>query len=195
MGGVSGVVASGVPAVVFVVVQAVFATLAASIVAALVAAAAVAAWRLVRGEPVRPALTGLVGVAACAFIAWRTGQAKGFFLLGIWTSLVYGGAFLLSVLVRRPLVGVIWHGINGDGQDWRHSPVALRAFTWASLAWVAVFAARFAVQRWLYDSALADAWLGWVRIAMGLPLAALAAAATVWAVRRSTAARDVVPQA
>jgi hypothetical protein len=65
--------------------------------------------------------------------------------------------------------------------------VALRAYSVASLAWVVVFGARFAVQRWLYDSAFADAWLGWVRIAMGLPLTALAALVTVWAVRRSSA--------
>jgi Protein of unknown function (DUF3159) len=48
-----------------------------------------------------------------------------------------------------------------------------------------VFGARFVVQRWLYDSQYADTWLGWVRIAMGVPLAALAAAVTVWAIRRS----------
>ena len=187
MGGVSGLVASSVPAVVFVVVQAVFATLVASIAAAVGAAVAIAIWRLVRGEALQPAFAGLFGVAVCAFVAWRTGEAKGFFLLGIWTSLVYGGVFLLSIVVRRPLVGVIWHGVNGDGQGWRRHPEALRVFSLASLAWVFVFGARFVVQRWLYDSAYADAWLGWVRIAMGVPLAALAALVTIWAVRRSSA--------
>ena len=187
MGGVPGVVASSVPAVVFVVVQAVFSVLVASIVAAVGAAAVIAIWRLVRREALAPAFAGIFGVAICAFVAWRTGQAKGFFLLGIWTSLIYGGVFLVSVLARWPLVGVIWHGVNGDGQGWRHEPAALRAFSLASLAWVGVFGARFVVQRWLYDSAYAEAWLGWVRILMGLPLATLAALVTVWAIRRSTA--------
>ncbi|GAA4886006.1 DUF3159 domain-containing protein [Actinomycetospora straminea] len=185
MGGISGIVSSGVPVVVFVVVQAIAGNLVASIVAAVVSAVAVAAWRLMRGEAVQPALSGLLGVAVCAFVAWRTGEARGFFLLGIWTSLVYGGVFLVSVLVRRPLVGVIWHLVNGEGQDWRRDPRILRAYDIASLAWVAVFGARFVVQRWLYDSVYADTWLGWVRIAMGVPLAALAAAVTVWAIRRS----------
>jgi hypothetical protein len=66
----------------------------------------------------------------------------------------------------------------------------LRAFDVASLAWVVVFGARFVVQRWLYDSVYADTWLGWVRIAMGVPLAALAALVTVWAIRRSRASSD-----
>ncbi|MEJ2868125.1 DUF3159 domain-containing protein [Actinomycetospora sp. OC33-EN08] len=188
MGGVSGLVSSAVPVVVFVLVQAVFSTLVASIAAAVGAALAVAGWRLVRGEKVQPALSGLFGVAVCALIAWRTGEAKGFFLLGIWTSLVYGGVFLVSVLVRRPLVGLLWHLVNGDGQAWRRSPALVRAYDLATLAWVVVFGARFVVQRWLYDSAYAETWLGWVRLAMGVPLALLAAAVTVWAIRRATEA-------
>lgn len=188
MGGVTGVITSAVPVVVFVLVQAVFKNLVASIVAAVLVAVAVAVWRLVRGEQVQPALSGLFGVAVCAFIAWRTGEAKGFFLLGIWTSLVYGGVFLVSVVVRRPLVGVLWHLVNGDGQGWRRSPALLRAYDLATLAWVVVFGARFVVQRWLYDSAYAETWLGWVRLAMGVPLALLAAAVTVWAIRRATEA-------
>ncbi len=191
MGGVSGIVASGVPVVVFVVAQALAGNLVASIVAAVASALLVAGWRLMRGEAVQPALSGLLGVAVCAFVAWRTGEAKGFFLLGIWTSLIYGGVFLLSVIVRRPLVGVIWHLVNGEGQAWRRDVAVRRAFDIASLAWVVVFGARFVVQRWLYDSVYADTWLGWVRIAMGVPLAAVAAAVTVWAVRRSRqAARE-----
>jgi Protein of unknown function (DUF3159) len=185
MGGVSGVVASGVPVVVFVTAQAIVGVLTASIVAAVAVALAISVWRLVRHEPVQPALSGLLGVAVCAFVAYRTGEAKGFFLLGIWTSLVYGGVFLVSVIVRRPLVGVIWHLVNSEGQGWRHDPHLRRAFDLASLAWVVVFGARFVVQRWLYDSVYADAWLGWVRLAMGIPLAAVAAAVTVWAIRRS----------
>lgn len=185
MGGVSGVVASGVPVVVFVTAQAIVGVLTASIVAAVAVALAISVWRLVRHEPVQPALSGLLGVAVCAFVAYRTGEAKGFFLLGIWTSLIYGGVFLVSVIVRRPLVGVIWHLVNSEGQSWRHDPHLRRAFDLASLAWVVVFGARFVVQRWLYDSVYADAWLGWVRLAMGIPLAAVAAAVTVWAIRRS----------
>jgi hypothetical protein len=186
MGGVSGLIASAVPVVVFVVAQAIFHTLVASIIAAVVASAAVAVWRLVRGEKLQPAFSGLFGVAVCAFIAWRTGQAKGFFLLGIWTSLIYGGVFAISILVRRPLVGTLWHLVNGEGQHWRRSARLRRGYDLATLAWVVVFGARFVVQRWLYDSAYADTWLGWVRLAMGVPLALLAAAVTVWAIRRAT---------
>jgi hypothetical protein len=187
MGGVAGMVSSAVPVVAFVVAQAAFSTLMVSIIVALVAGAAVAGWRLVRGEALQPALAGLLGVGVCAFFAYRTGDAKGFYLPGIITSSAYGAAFLLSVLVRWPLVGVIWHAVNGHGQGWRASPTLRRGYDLASLAWVAVFAARAVVQGWLYGSQYGEDWLGWVRLAMGVPLALLAALVTVWAIRRGQA--------
>ena len=131
-----------------------------------------------------PALSGLFGVGVAAFIAYRTGEARGFYLPGLLTSAAFGLAFLVSVVVRRPLAGVIWHGINGHGQAWRRNPRLLRAYTWASLLWVVVFAARVIVQGWLYD-AQEETWLGIARLAMGLPLFALALLGTVLAVRRA----------
>ena len=75
--------------------------------------------RLVRRETVQQAVSGFLGIAVAAYIASRTGEAKGFFLLGIWASFVYAGIFAASVLVRWPLVGVIWEYVDGAGADWR----------------------------------------------------------------------------
>ena len=183
MGGVPGIVASSAPVVVFIVVN-VLTSLQPALIAALVAAAAMSVWRLVRKQPLMPALSGLLGVGVAAFIAYRTGEARGFYLPGLLTSAAFGLAFLVSVLVRRPLAGVIWHGINGHGQSWRRDPRLLRAYTWASLLWVVVFASRVVVQGWLYD-ADEETWLGIARLAMGVPLFSLALLGTVLAVRRA----------
>jgi hypothetical protein len=123
-----------------------------------------------------------VGVAA--FIAYRTGEARGFYLPGLVYSAVFGLAFLVSVLVRWPLAGVIWHSINGRDQSWRRDPRLLRAYTFASLLWTVVFAARLVVQGLLYN-AEEETWLGIARLAMGYPLLAVALLGTVWAVRRA----------
>jgi len=152
--------------------------------AALGAGVAVALWRVARRQALQPAASGLLGVGLCAFIAYRTGEARGFYLPGLIYSAVLGTAFLVSVIVRRPLAGVIWHAINGDGQGWRHDPRLLRAYTYASLLWTAVFAARVVVQGLLYDAA-EETWLGIARLAMGYPLVILALLGTVWAVRRA----------
>lgn len=183
MGGVPGIVASTVPVVVFVVVN-VLAELRPALIAALAAGVAVAAWRLVRRQALQPAVSGLLGVGLCAFIAYRTGEARGFYLPGLIYSGVLAVAFGVSVLVRWPLAGVIWHAVNGDGQGWRSDPRLLRAYTLASLLWTLVFGARVVVQGLLYDAQEAT-WLGIARLAMGYPLIIVALLGTVWAVRRA----------
>ena len=80
---------------------------------------AVAGWRIARKQPLQPAVSGLFGVGVAAFLAYRSGEARAFYLPGLIYSAVCGLAFLVSVVVRWPLAGVIWHGINGDGQGWR----------------------------------------------------------------------------
>nr|WP_243658871.1 DUF3159 domain-containing protein [Tamaricihabitans halophyticus] len=183
MGGLSGLVYSAVPVASFVLVNS-FAGLAPAIWAALGVAVLITVIRVVRKEPIQPAVSGFFGVAIAAFIAYRTGDARGFFLFGIWASLLYGGAFLLSVLARWPLAGVIWSYLNGTGMSWRKDKRSRRAYDVATLVWVVVFGARFVVQRWLYEENLTG-WLGFAKIAMGYPLFGLALLVTIWAVRNA----------
>lgn len=183
LGGIGGLVASVVPVVVFVAVNP-LAGLVPAIWAALGIAVALGVWRLVRREPVQPAVSGILGVALCAFIAYRTGEARGFFLYGIWYSLVAGVALMVSVVVRRPLVGVLWSVLNGSGFSWLTNRRAKLGFDVATAVWAVFLLARFVVQRYLYDLQQTE-WLGVARLAMGLPLTALAALVTVWAIRRA----------
>ncbi|MGP4017362.1 DUF3159 domain-containing protein [Saccharopolyspora sp. 5N708] len=183
MGGVSGLAYSAVPIVVFVLVSSVT-SLMPAIWSAIGVAIAIAVFRLVRKEPLQPAISGVIGVAVCSFIAYRSGDAKGFFLLGIWTSLIYGGVFLVSVLARWPLVGVAWSALNGLGFSWRKQRRALVGYDVATLAWTVVFAAKYVVQQWLYD-ADQTGWLAFARIVMGYPLTGLALIVTIWAIRRA----------
>lgn len=183
MGGVQGIIASTIPVAVFVVANVLF-DLQLAIIAAVVAGVAIAAYRMVRRQPLQPAVSGLLGVGLAAFIASRTGEARGFYLPGLITSAAFGLAFLVSVLVRRPLAGVVWHGINGDGQGWRRNPALLRAYTYATLLWTLVFASRVVLQGLLYG-ANEETWLGIARLAMGYPLTGLALLGTIWAVRRA----------
>ncbi|MFX0580807.1 DUF3159 domain-containing protein [Nocardia nepalensis] len=183
LGGFSGLIYSTLPVLVFVPVNT-FAGLTAAIWSALGVAAAILVWRLVRRSPIQPAISGFLGVGICAFIAYRMGEAKGFFLFGIYTSLVYAGVFLVSMFVRWPLVGVIWGVLNGHGTEWRSDRRVVRLYDLATTTWVVVFGARYLVQSQLYDTDRTG-WLAFARIAMGWPLTAVALAVTVWAVRRA----------
>jgi hypothetical protein len=185
MGGISGLVYSSLPVVVFVLVNAI-AGLMPAIWASVGSAVLIAVIRMVRKEPLQPAISGFFGVAIAAFIAYRTGSAKGFFLFGIWASLVYGGLFLASVVVRWPLAGVIWSTLNGQGTAWRADKVARRYYDIATVVWTVVFGARFIVQHWLYEANYTG-WLAFAKLAMGYPLMVIALGVTVWAVRKADA--------
>jgi hypothetical protein len=181
LGGVSGLVYSSLPVLVFVATSRALGLLTA-VGAALAIAMLILLWRLVRGDSLQPAVSGLVGVAICALIAYALGESKGYFLLGIWTSLFWAAVFALSVLIRRPVVGYIWSWFGGHDRGWRDVRRAVYVFDVATLTWVLVFGARFIVQWLLYD-ADRTGWLTVARIAMGWPLTAASAVVTYLAIK------------
>ncbi|WP_081968240.1 DUF3159 domain-containing protein [Mycobacterium kyorinense] len=193
LGGVSGLVYSSLPVVVFVAVSAA-AGLIAAVGAAVGVAAVVLLWRLIRRDSIQPAVSGFVGVAICAVIAYAVGESKGYFLLGIWTSLLWAVVFAVSVLIRRPVVGYAWSWFGGHDRGWREVRSAVYAFDIATLTWVLVFAARFVVQRVLYQSDRTG-WLAVARITMGWPLTAVAAVVTYMAIKAVQRALGTSPAA
>ena len=189
MGGWQGLVSTTLPIVVLVPVNSKWG-LGPALIAALAVALVILVWRVVRKETIQPAISGFLGVAFCAAIAWFTGDAKGYFLYGIWASLVFAVVALASVLFKWPAVGVIWKGINGEGMMWQRVTPARRAYAIATLGWVVIFVARFIVQNNLYNSSDTTT-LGIVRILMGWPLTGVVTALTVWMVRRANKAIEV----
>lgn len=181
IGGWSGALITAIPTSVFVIVN-VITTLRIAIASAVGAALVLTAYRLARRQPVQQALSGLVGVVIAAVIAARTGQARGYFLLGIITSFVYAVPFAVSMIVRRPLVGLIWEFLDptptsaspvGSTAEaptpWYRRRRLLVAYTWSTLAATLVFLLRGVVQLILYRRN-DTGWLAVARIAMGYPL-------------------------
>ncbi|TAM82883.1 MAG: DUF3159 domain-containing protein [Jatrophihabitans sp.] len=172
IGGWSGTVVTAVPPVVFVIVNA-LAGLRPAILAAIASGLALAVYRIARKQPIQQAVSGLFAVLIAALIAARTGQARGYFLFGIWTSFAYAVPFAASVLVRRPLVGLVWEFLDpspaGPGVPWYRRRVLRRAYDLATLAATVVFLARGLVQWQLYGDN-ATGWLAFARVAMGYPL-------------------------
>lgn len=181
MGGISGLIYSSLPVVVFVPVSTLYG-LKAAIIAALSVATLILVWRLWRRDTVQPAVSGFIGVGISVAIAYVVGQSKGYFLLGIWSSLLYAAVFAGSVLIRRPIVGYIWSWVKEHDANWRQVRKALWAYDIATLIWVVVFLSRFVVQHYLYDMDKTG-WLGFARIAMGWPLTVLAALSMYFPIR------------
>jgi hypothetical protein len=188
IGGWSGALITAIPTAVFIVVN-VTSSLRVAIFAAVGSALLLTGYRLARKQPVQQALSGLFGVVVAAVIAARTGQARGFFLLGIWTSFAYAVPFAVSMVVRRPLVGVLWEFLDptpadDDDPPWRKRRPLLMAYTWATLAATSVFLSRGIVQAALYHRN-ATGWLAFARIAMSYPLFIAAVGFSFWVVQRA----------
>jgi hypothetical protein len=140
-----------------------------ALIAAVAAGAVILTWQLVRRESTRPALFGFAGIAVGAGFALVTGQAKDFYLPGIWMYLAMAVLFTGSVLARRPLIGVVWAWMTGRDDTWRRTRRVRLAFDLVTLMMAVVSATRFGVQFHLYDTDQ-EGMLAVARIAMGWPI-------------------------
>lgn len=181
VGGIRGLIYSALPVTTYAIAAAALGRIPA-VVAAITVAALVLAWQILHGESLRPALWGFVAVALCAGLALITGQAKDFYLPGIWIALVTAILFTGSIVVRRPLVGVVWAWVTGRDGAWRRAPRVRLAFDIVTAVMATVSWSRFLVQYHLYDSDQADL-LAVARLAMGWPLFLLTTTLMVLAVR------------
>lgn len=174
IGGPLGTAESALPAVAFVVAYT--ASGSDTDLAAIVAvglALALTLVRLAKRETPRHAIAGLVGVAVAAFVATRSGRAEDFFLPGLVANAGYAAAFIVSIALRRPLVGYVVTQLDGSARTaWRSDPLRMRAFNQASWLWAGLFLTRLTVQLPLYLAGAVVA-LGVARTALGLPLFAL----------------------
>ncbi|MGH3655260.1 MAG: DUF3159 domain-containing protein [Micromonosporaceae bacterium] len=185
LGGVRGLTESSIPVAVFVLANVLW-SLNPALIASLVVAGCIVAYRASRREPIRHAINGLFGVALGAALAWKTGQAKDYYLPGIVMSFAYGGLLILSVAARHPVIGYMWAVIAAGGKHlWRTRPRLLRTFQWLTLLWAALFLLKGGVQGALW-AADEETWLGIARIGMGYPPYLVMLGVTVWAVRRVT---------
>ncbi|GAB3404673.1 DUF3159 domain-containing protein [Flindersiella endophytica] len=152
-------------------------------VASIVVGLAFAAYRMVRGEKPRAVLIGLLGVAVAAAVALYTGRAADFFLARIAVNAASALAWAVSIVVRRPLLGVVIGTVLRQGRQWRRDPALVRAYSYASWIWVLMYALRVVVLGLLY---LADAvvGLGAVQILLGWPVLMICLVISGWVLYR-----------
>lgn len=176
MGGTKGLLDSGLPALIFLVIfnltkdvqQAAYGALALSLVLTIV--------RLAKRETIQHAISGVIGVAICAWLSNRTGKAEDFYLPGLWTNAIYGSVYLVSIVARWPIIGVIIGPLLEENFRWRKDSERTKVYAKATWLWVGMFVIRLIVQYPLYISGNVNA-LGTARLIMGYPLFI----ATAWA--------------
>jgi hypothetical protein len=148
----------------------------------LVCSALLFVYRLLRRQSARTAIGGAIVVGVSAVLVLGTGDANTNYLPGFVINTVYGLAFLVSLLVGRPLIGVAVGVLMGD-RDWRDEPVKRRLFARLTALWVALFVVRLAVELPLFLAGDQIVALGIARIVLGLPLYAIVLVLTVLGVQ------------
>jgi len=196
LGGVRGLVESSLPVLTFVLLNVLLGdavlgldkqtALYWAIAGSVISAVGIGVFRLIRKQPVRHAVNGLFGIAIGAFLAWRTGEAKDFYLPGILLTFGQAAVLLLSVVVRKPIIGYAWGIMANKGhQDWFGNARLFRTFQWLTLVWVVSLSLRAGIQYYLWALGEANA-LGIVRILISWPIYAATFAYTAWAIHRVT---------
>ena len=167
IGGAWGIAEAVLPATLFSVIYAISQQAAYAVGGAASASLIFILIRLVRRQSLQQAIIGALAIAFAAFLALRDGgQAADYFVPGFITNAAYGSAFLLSVLIGRPLMGYVAQFLFGL-QGWRKGPQYPR-LRLVTIVWVLFFAARLAVQLPLYFANQVEL-LAASRVIMGAP--------------------------
>ena len=140
----------------------------ASVLLALVLA--VVRWR--GGERPRAVAVGLLLAVGATLIALYTGRAQDFFLPRIVANAGSLAAWLVSIAVRWPLLGLVVGTALGKPKTWRQDPDLVRGYCRASWLWAAQYVARLVVflALWATDQVVA---LGIAQIVLTWPLVAV----------------------
>jgi hypothetical protein len=204
VGGPRGIVEALLPGLLFVSWFTVTRDLQGSLVASLVAAGVLVTARVAMRSNVTQSVSGLIGVAICAWAASRTGEAVDFYAPGFLLNAGYAVVYALSTLRFPkvgpvpawgpfPVIGLLIGPLVGEGLAWRRDPRRLRAYRQVTWLWVGMFVLRLLVQLPLYFAGAVGA-LGVARLAMGVPLFAVTAWLSWLVLRRVPVARPAQPE-
>ncbi|MDI6101765.1 DUF3159 domain-containing protein [Actinoplanes sp. NEAU-A12] len=176
---------ASLPAVGFVVGLVAFGqSIWAGAIVAVICAAGLSVWRVRKGDKPRAVLIGLFVVCVAALIALWTGKAENFFLLQIFSNGASILAWIISIVIRWPFLGLVVGGVLGQRTRWRRDPALLKAYSRGSWVWVMQYVIRVAVFLPLYQAGQAEA-LGVARLALSGPLVAACLAVSWWVIRRN----------
>jgi len=183
LGGTKGLIDSGLPSILFLIVFNVGKDLKSALIGAVSISVLLAIVRLAKKDTVQHALSGLIGVLICAYFANKSGNPSDFYIPKLLTNLGYGTAYLIGNLAGWPILGVIIGPLLGENFIWRKDPLRKKVYIRASWIWVGMFFIRILVQYPIYLSGNVNL-LGTVNLLMGYPLF-IAAAYLSWLVIKS----------
>ena len=169
--------------------------LVSAIVAATSLAVAIFAWERRRARTGLGAAIGLTIALTQATAALATGSPLAYFVPPMIANAVYGTAFIVSVVLGRPLAGVFARETYPFPPAMTASATFRRVFSHVSLVWGAYLLLRSAVRLVMLSRGDVDLMVA-VNVATGLPFTAALTAWSIWygvrGFRRSTEWRSAL---
>jgi len=169
VGGLRGLVESILPGLGFLIIYTLTKSLIFSVLAPVTLAVVFVFVRLATKTPLTQALAGIAGIVLSALLALITGRAEANFIPGIVINVVSLTVLLVSILIRLPLIGVIFGFLTNDSFEWRKAKAKRRVLYLTTWLWAALFALRLAVEVPLYLAQNAELLAG-AKLILGVPL-------------------------
>ena len=187
VGGVRGILESVLPVLGFVIIYTITKNVPWSVGVPVAVGVVFLVVRIATKTPWMSAVGGLALLAISATISLLTGQGKDNFVLGFFINGIGIVLLVISLLARRPLIGIIAAFLTGDSDGWTKDTSKFRVALVATLLWIGVFGLRLAVELPLYFADATEA-LGVAKLILGVPLYAAALWLT-WLLMRTAYSR------
>ena len=176
LGGARGMIESALPFIAFTIAWVVARQLYPAIAAAVITALILAVIRLIQRQSIKYVIQAVIPTAIAVLIATHTGRAQDIFLPGI----LYNGALavlsLVTVAIRKPLVGFIIGAAVGDPTGWARDRGLVKMTSKLTLVLAVPYLTRFVIQLPLFLAGQV-VLLGIAKVVLGWPM--LIAALTV----------------
>ncbi|WP_245694739.1 DUF3159 domain-containing protein [Streptomyces abyssalis] len=168
-GGLRGLVETTLPGLLFISWYTFNKDIHSAALTALAVSALLGVLRLVRRDTVKHAFSGVFGVAFGVLFAMMTGNAKDFYLPGMFYGLGLALAYIITAAAGVPLLGLVLGPVFKENLSWRkRNPGRKKAYTKASYAWGFILLGKSAILFPLYlwgDTTR----FGWVTVALKIP--------------------------
>jgi Protein of unknown function (DUF3159) len=169
LGGARGMIESALPFIAFTVAWIFSRQLYPAIAAAGGTALLLAVIRLIQRQSIKYVVQAVFPTAIAVLIATRTGRAQDIFLPGI----VYNGALavlsLVTVAIRKPLVGFIIGAAVGDPTGWTRDRGLVKMTSKLTLVLAVPYVSRFVIQLPLFLTGQV-VLLGVAKVVLGWPM-------------------------
>lgn len=124
--------------------------------------------RFIKGESIKYALSGLLGVLVAAGFAYYAGNAADYFVPRILSSGLMFLAALVTLIIGRPMAALASHISRGWEMAWFLRRDIKPAYAEVTAIWALLFLARMFLQYVLYQGGNL-ALMAWANLLLGFP--------------------------